>query len=492
MDHSEGVAATGPAGRNRFAFSAWLFLRLLALIHVIAFVSFWRQYPGLVGPHGLLPAQLYFDAVRAHLGPGGWSQLPSLCWFFGADGFLPVLCVAGIVCSLLLFAGVAPAPCLVFLWAGYLSLMGAGQVFYGYQWDALLLETTLLAIFVAPWTLAPLWDRTEPPRAARWLLWWLLFRLMFLSGAVKLTSGDALWRNLTALAVHYETQPLPTPLAWYAHQLPLWVQRVSCAIMFLIELLVPFLLLAPRILRHVAALLIAGFMVLIFLTGNYTFFNLLTVALCVLCLDDAWWGRVLRRAPTAAHSVRVAPRWLIVPLAVLIFSFTLVQGAARLSRGAAIPAFFWPVERTLDPFRTLNSYGLFAVMTSPRPELIIEGSNDGREWLPYELPHKPGDLARRPDFVAPGQPRLDWQLWFAAPETPEQNPWVFSLSDHLLRGTPEVLALFATNPFPGQPPRFVRVIRYEYHFTARAERARNGRWWTRTPLDYYVEPASLR
>jgi lipase maturation factor 1 len=365
-------------------------------------------------------------------------------------------------------------------------------VFYGYQWDALLLETTLLAIFIAPWSWAPLWTRTEPSRAARWLLWWLLFRLMFLSGAVKLTSGDAMWRNLTALAVHYETQPLPTPLAWYAHQLPLWIHRISCAVMFLIELAVPFLLLAPRTFRHAAALLIAGFMVLIYLTGNYTFFNLLTVALCILCLDDAWWARVLRRSPATARSVRRAPRWFVVPLAVFIFSFTLVQGAARLTRGAGIPGFFWPVERKLEPFRTLNSYGLFAVMTNPRPELIIEGSNDGREWVPYELPHKPGNLARRPDFIAPLQPRLDWQLWFAALETPDQNPWVFSLGDHLLRGTPEVLALFATNPFPDRPPHYVRVVRYEYHFTARAERDRNGHWWSRAPLDYYVEPASLR
>ena len=492
MDHGEAANVSVAAGRDRFAFAAWLFLRLLALIHVIAFTSYWLQLDGLVGPHGLLPAQAFFDAVRAHLGTGAWWQLPSLCWVFGADHFLSVLCAGGIVLSLLLFAGIAPAFCLTLLWAAYLSLVNAGQVLFGFQWDSLLLETTLLAIFLAPWSLCPLWRPVEPPRLGRWLLWWLLLRLMFLSGAVKLTSGDPVWRNLTALVFHYETQPLPTTLAWHVHQLPLWVQRLSCAVMFLIELPVPFLIFAPRRFRHVAALLIVGFMALIFLTGNYTFFNLLTIALCALCLDDAWWARVLRRAPVVAQPHRSVPRWLLVPVAVMIAVFTFVQGWARLTGYPPFRQSYFAAERVIGPFRSLNSYGLFAVMTTTRPELIIEGSNDGREWLPYELPHKPGDLSRRPDFVAPFQPRLDWQLWFAALEPAEQNPWVLALCDHLLHGTPEVLRLFATNPFPGQPPRFVRVVRFEYQFTNAAERARNGHWWRRTPLDYYVEPASLR
>jgi hypothetical protein len=490
------AAHTVPAGdgRNRFAFSAWLFLRLLALIHLIAFASFWMQLAGLIGPHGLLPAQAYFTAAHEQLGPRAWLELPSLCWIFGSGGFLSVLCAAGLLCSMLLFAGIAPAWCLTLLWMFYLSLVSAGQVFFGFQWDTLLLETTLLAIFLAPWSLAPLWRRSEPPRVARWLLWWLLLRLMFLSGAVKLTSGDPVWRNLTALAFHYETQPLPTTLAWHAHQLPLWFHRAACAAMFAIELATPCLLFAGRRLRHVAALLIAALMALIFLTGNYTFFNLLTVALCVLCLDDAWWARVRRRpVGVSLFTVSQKPlRWLLPPAAAFVFVFTLVQGCARLTGGAALPAFYWSAERALDPFRSLNSYGLFAVMTTTRPELVIEGSDDGREWLAYELPHKPGNPARRPDFVAPFQPRLDWQLWFAALEPPDQNPWVFSLCRHLLQGTPEVLGLFALNPFPHHPPRFIRVIRYEYRFTDAAVRQRTGNWWRRTPLDYYVEPLSLR
>src|SRR4051812_15505626 len=162
------------AGANRFAFASWLFLRLLALVHLIAFVSFWVQFEGLVGPHGILPAPAYFAAVREQLGPAAYAQLPSLCWVFGAGKFLHVLCAAGVALSLLLFAGIAPAVCLALLWAAYLSLNYAGQIFFNFQWDTLLLETTLLSVFLAPWSLLPLWRTHEPPRIARLLLAWLL------------------------------------------------------------------------------------------------------------------------------------------------------------------------------------------------------------------------------------------------------------------------------------------------------------------------------
>ena len=479
--------------RDRFAFAAWLFLRALALVYLVAFVSAWTQLPGLTGPHGILPAQYFFNAVHEQLGVSSYFDLPSLCWIFGAGKFLHVLCASGVVLSLLLFAGVAPAPCLALLWAGYLSLCAAGQVFFNFQWDALLLEATLPAAFLAPWSLLPLWRRPEPPRLARWLLWWLLFRLMFLSGVVKLTSGDPTWRNLTALTFHYETQPLPTPLAWFVHQLPAWFHRASCAGMFVVELVAPFCVFAPRAFRHRAALLIAAFMVLIALTGNYTFFNFLTFALCLLCLDDAWWACLLRRAPRApAADQRNAPIWPLRAFAAFTFSFTALITLPALIRTSPLGESLAPLENTLAPFRSFNTYGLFAVMTNPRPELIFEGSDDGRDWRAYEFFDKPGDLTRAPTWVAPFQPRLDWQLWFAALESPAQNRWVLTLCEHLLRGTPEVLAFFAKNPFPQKPPRFVRVVRYEYHFTDAATRARTGQWWRRTPMDFYIDPASLR
>ena len=515
---------------GRFAFSAWLFTRLLALVHLIAFVSFWVQLEGLVGAQGLLPASRYFTAIREQLGRPAFVELPTLCWWFGSDGFLHGLCAVGVVLSLLLFAGIAPPICLALLWAAYLSLNCAGQIFFNFQWDALLLETTLLAIFCVPWRWRPLWQRHEPPRAARWLLWWLLFRLMFLAGVVKLASGDPTWRDLSALTFHYETQPLPTPLGWFAHQMPRWWHRAECAGMFVLELFVPLFLFAPRTLRHNAALLLAALMAAVAFTGNYTFFNLLAIALCLLCLDDAWWAAALRwlsirricsparesrdRLHEAREKIpplpgraatefgiqvigdvpRPAPRWpalAVWPVAALVFVYSVTLALTAQVRGLRVPGFA-AVERFVAPYRSLNNYGLFAVMTNPRPELVFEGSADGRNWQAYEFPHKPGALARRPTWVAPHQPRLDWQLWFAALGTPQQNPWVLALCEHLLRGTPEVLGLLSDNPFAGKPPRYVRVVRFEYHFTDADTRARTGQWWRRTPMDMYVPAVSLK
>ncbi len=510
---SPSLPALTTEGQNKFAFAAWIFLRLLALIHLIAFVSFWTQLEGLIGPRGLLPADAYFSAVREHFGGTAFRQLPSLCWWFGTGTFLHVLCAAGVALSLLLFAGVAPALCLALLWASYLSLNCAGQIFFNFQWDALLLETTLLAVFLAPWRLfAPrggpgalssstgIWRPQEPPLLARLLLWWLLFRLMFFAGVVKLASGDALWKDLTALAVHYETQPLPTPLAWYSHQLPLWWHRAACAGMFALELLVPFFLFAPRALRHNAALLLSAFMVAVALTGNYTFFNLLAIALCLLCLDDAWWHQVLpARTRARFHVIRENARppfsWrrpVGMVAAAGVLAYTVAQELPVVFPKLGAPPGYARVTSLVGPFRSFNNYGLFAVMTNPRLELVFEGSDDRREWRPYEFPHKPGALTRRPSWVAPHQPRLDWQLWFAALGRPEHNRWVLQLCEHILRGTPEVFALLAENPFPAQPPRHIRVVRYEYHFTDPEVRARTGQWWRRTPVDLYVPPSSLK
>ncbi len=479
-----------PEGHNRFATGTWFFLRALAVVHLIAFTSLWVQLDGLIGPGGVLPAGPYLAAVREHLGLGAYWQLPTVCWWLGTDTALHLLCALGVICSLLLFAGLAPAASLVVLWLTYLSLCGVGQVFFNFQWDALLLEATFMAVWIAPWTWRPLWSRAEPPRLARWLLAWLLFRLMFLSGAVKLSSGDPSWANLVALTFHYETQPLPTPLGWHAHHLPAWFHQLSCAVMFVIELAAPFLFFAPwHHARHAAALATIGLMLLIALTGNYTFFNLLTIVLCLPLLDDAFWRR-----SSAATSVplRFAPRWMLATLGTGVVLFTAIQAGPSLVRSWRPPAAFGSVAAVVGPFRSLNNYGLFMVMTTERPELVIEGSRDGRTWLAYEFRHKPGDPGRRPTWVAPHQPRLDWQMWFAALGHLEHNRWVLSLCEHLLKNSPDVTALLAHNPFAAEPPRHLRIVRQDYRFTDRAQRARTGRWWERTPVEYYLAPTTLR
>jgi hypothetical protein len=508
-------------GANRFGFSAVVFFRLFALVHLFAFVSALTQLDPLIGPGGIAPAGAYLSAAHEQLGRSAYWQLPTLCWLFGTGAALQGLCVTGIVAAAALFAGLAPILCLAVLWACYLSIVNVGQMFYGYQWDGLLLEATLAALFAAPAAWWTGWRRHEPPRFGRLVLWWLLFRLMFLAGVVKLTSGDPTWRNLTALTFHYETQPLPTPLAWYAHQAPLGWHRAEVVGMFVIELGAPLLIFASRRLRHAAALAIGALMCAIAATGNYTFFNLLAVVLCLFCFDDAAWAGALRQPPLAAERVvdtpaeppdaveaespesyplqlrRPRPRLsrherIARVFAYFAFAYTGVLVIGNLAPAIGAPPGFRFVVPLVEPLRSFNNYGLFAVMTHPRLELAIEGSRDDKIWQPYEFPAKPGALDRRPVFVAPMQPRLDWQLWFAALEQPGQNPWLLSLYEQLLRGSPGVSRLLAHNPFAAAPPRYLRVLRYEYHFTDRATRAATGRWWDRQFVEVYAGPLSLR
>jgi hypothetical protein len=464
----------------------------------VGFASIWAQADGLVGPTGLLPAGQFLAAAKEQLGRQAWWDLPSLCWIFGTGRFIGVLCGTGICLSGILLAGYAQAVCLALLWAFYLSLVSVGQIFFDFQWDALLLESTLVAIFLVPWTLRRTQNGYDPAGLARYLAWWLLFRLMFLSGTVKLTSGDPTWRHLTALNFHYQTQPLPTPVAWFAQQLPGWFQVGSCALMFVVELAAPLCFIAPRRIRHVGALALIALQLLIAASGNYAFFNLLSIGLCLTCLDDDWWrarhwgvgytgsGNGAGRA--ARTQVRAtALRWF----AAFSVGVTFFESAAAVSPGAANSPLVRLVANGVGPLRSFNDYGLFAVMTVERPELVIEGSDDGHDWREYSLPYKPGDLSRRPPWVAPHQPRLDWQLWFAALSPPESNHWVGTLCEKLLTGNPAVIGLFSQNPFPDHPPRYLRVVRYRYEFTGRAERQRTGNWWRRTPIDFYIPPVAL-
>jgi hypothetical protein len=491
----EPIAA---ARDQSFAVGTRIFVGTVAISNAVAFASIWVQWRGLIGPSGILPAGQFLAAAREQLGPRALFDVPTLCWLFGAGRFVEVLCLLGIGLSLLLLAGCAPAACLGLIWVFHLSLVSVGQIFFDFQWDALLLESTLISIWLVPWTLGRSRGPHDPPKLARYLAWWLLFRLMFLSGLVKLASGDPTWRNLTALVFHYQTQPLPSPLAWYFQQFPEWLQKTSCAVMFAVELLAPLCIPGPRRVRHAAMASLVALQVLIALTGNYAYFNLLSIGLCLACIDDAWWSRMRRRAESTsddearirAPSLRPWPtllRWF----AALSVGVTFFESAAAVSRGAAGSPLVRAVASAVSPFRSFNDYGLFAVMTTERPELVFEGSNDGNDWREYGLPFKPGDLARRPRWVAPYQPRLDWQLWFAALDSAENNPWVGTVCARILQDDRDILGLFSANPFPDRAPHFVRVVRYQYEFTNYAERASTGNWWRRTPIDFYIPAVSL-
>ena len=502
-----------PSAIPTYEFSSRLFQRLLGVVFLIAFVSWAVQADGLVGKAGIWPFSRMFPIFRQSLGSRAWRMLPSLLWLHPTDGFLHLLVWGGAALSLLPILGFFPGPSFLGLWALYLSIASAGGDFMNFQWDALLIETGFLAAFLAPWK--PRLGRPGeggPPRLALWLMWWLLFRLMLESGIVKLASGDPTWRNLTALGFHYETQPLPTWIGWYAAKLPEAFQRFSAACVFVIELGAPWLLFWPGWPRRIAALTIVGFQILIGLTGNYCFFNLLTILLALLCIDDALWQKfgLLPRAFAAAEAVPDPKkledwgRWrraagqrsvlggAFAAFAIILFGLGAVQLVETAFEGAApYLSYVQPLLDDAAPWRTVNHYGLFAVMTTVRREIEIEGSRDGKNWKPYVFKWKPDDVMRRPAFVEPYQPRLDWQMWFAALGPWRRSPWFLGFMGKILEGNRDVLALLGEDPFPESPPQYLRALIYEYRFTDRAERDATGAWWTRKLLGLYCPVLSL-
>ena len=476
-----------------FAARRW-FLRAVGLIFLIAFVSLWVQIDGLIGSNGITPVREFLPAARAQLGDRALSILPTLCWFNSSDTFFHFLCGGGVVLSLVLIVGIAPALSLVGLVAFYLSLTIAGQTFLSFQWDILLIEIGFLSIFLAPWRLWPK-RGVDPPvsRAALFLLKVLLFKLLVMSGVVKLTSGDDSWWDLTALDYHYWSQPLPTVIGWWADQSPEWFKKFSVAFCLVVEIIVPFFIWAPRRLRLFACGLLIFLQVMIAATGNYCFFNLLTIALCLLLIDDDV-AASLRE--TRARRIATRPQdKLSICAATAVIVVTLPLNA-QLIYSALKPEAEWPrllgsVYARAEAFRIVNGYGLFRVMTKDRREIIIEGSADGLDWKPYEFKWKPGDVMRAPGWCAPHQPRLDWQMWFAALGSYRQNPWFVQLVISLLHGKPQVAALFERNPFPQNPPRYVRAALYRYRFTTAEEHRETGAWWKRQELGEYLPSVSL-
>lgn len=475
-----------------------IFIRFIGLIYFIAFASLFVQIVGLFGENGILPVRPFLNAVAEQTGSARYFLLPTVFWFAKGDLALRAVCGIGMGMSIALVAGWAPVPSLAVLWALYLSIFSIGREFLSFQWDILLLEAGFLAVFFAPLQWKMNVGRQRPPsRLILFLFHLLLFKLMFSSGLVKILSGDPSWRTLTAMRFHYETQPLPTWASWFVHQAPLWFQKSSTVAMFVIELAVPFLIFSPRRLRYAAFWALAGLQVSIMATGNYGFFNLLSVALCLLLLDDTFWPRFVRRRlderrrwsmdfPGAAW-----PRPLLVGVFSVVIFMNILTVPYRFGLRIPWPSLIVRAGRVFRPLRLANNYGLFAVMTTERREIIVEGSMEGRNWKAYEFKYKPGDPARRPAFVAPHMPRLDWQMWFAALSTARQNPWFVGFCFRLLKGSPEVSALLRTDPFPNGPPRFLRARSVRYRFTTLSEWRTEGTWWKRGEERAYLPPISL-
>ena len=445
-----------------FAFTGDLVYRGIALCALLAFASLWWQAEALIGERGVLPFGEYLSAIQDGLGVAGYWRVPTVLWLG-----IPMQAVFafGAACALVALAGRLRVLAAIGAYVAWLSVIGVGQTFTAYQWDTFLAECLFAAAILA-----------RSPVAGIWVLRLLALRFMFLSGAVKLLSGDASWADLTALNYHFETQPLPTLLAWYAHHLPEALLASAVVATFVVELALPALVFAPRRARALAA---AGFIaleLLILATGNYNFFNLLTIIVCLALLDDGF----LRRAGTPRERPRrrLGARWL----ATLLIALGLCQTAAAFVR-------FPNPASLVEPLRIVNRYGLFAVMTTVRRELVIEGTRDGTTWHEYEFPFKPGDTRRAPRWAAPHQPRLDWQMWFAALTVPQRAPWVYGLVYRLLDAESAVLEGL-DDPFNGEQPLAVRIVSYRYGFAPRQSDA-DG-WWVRSEPRLWLPPVRRR
>ncbi|MBI1784521.1 lipase maturation factor family protein [Candidatus Sumerlaeota bacterium] len=420
--------------------------------------------------------------------------MPTLFFFGSSDGIFQFAAWTGLILSIGVMLGISNGLILLLLWALYMSFEGAGQIFWGFGWELLLLETTVLGVFLSPFLNIKWFPKSAPPPAAViWLMRWLVFRIMLGAGLIKMR-GDPCWRDLTCLVYHYETQPIPNPLSWYFHQCPVWFHKGGVLWNHFIELVVPWFVFGPRRVRHAAGVLLASFQGILILSGNLSFLNYLTIVACISCFDDRFFRPFvpakMRDWIEEAHaqsrgSLRQKFSVGLFTAAVLILS---VRPALNLiAPNQAMNAAF-------DPLRLVNTYGAFGGVGKTRYEIIIEGTLDERpgpetQWREYEFKYKPGNPRRRPPIVAPYQPRLDWEIWFAAMSDYQHHPWLVHLVYKLLRGDSEGLALLDGNPFPGRPPRFIRARLFEYHFTSRSDP--RDQWWRRSFVSDYLRPVSL-
>jgi hypothetical protein len=475
----------------RYQLTRFVFLRLLGLSYFVAFLALAEQWRPLLGSDGLLPAADFLSQVRAHFGSlsAAFWRLPSLFWFDSSDALLAGISWFGVALSLAVVLGFANAPMLALLWALYLSFMHIGQIFYGYGWESLLCETGFLAIFLAP-ALSPKPFSGSVPWPVILLLRWLIFRVMFGAGLIKIR-GDACWTDLSCLAYHYETQPLPNPLSAGFHRLPERVHQLGVLFNHFAELVAPFGVFGPKRLRYAAGAVIIVFQSFLILSGNLSFLNWLTITIAIACFDDAAFRALTPEWLDARLSVRPEPlgrarRVVTGVLAVLIALLSLNPIVNLLSPSQRMNASF-------EPFGLVNTYGAFGSINRARNEVILEGTADAvlgptTRWSAYELPCKPGDPTRRPCVASPYQYKLDWQLWFAAFGSAGDEPWLIHLVDKLLQGDPVVDSLFRVQPFRGHPPHYIRASFYRYRF---APRALAGVYWQREYLGEYLRPLAL-
>ena len=488
--------------------SYWLtrfwFQRSLGTIYLLGFLIAANQFRALCGSDGILPARLFLKRVTF------WDA-PSLFWLNSSDtAFLVAACV-GVALAVLALSGLSDAfgyivSAVVWfsLWLLYLSFVNIGQTFYGFGWETLLLETGFLAIFLGP-------TKAAPPVIVIWLLRWILFRLMFGAGMIKIR-GDECWRDLTCMNYHWETQPMPNPLSWYLHLLPEWANKGAVLFNHFVELVVPFFFFGPRMFRQGAGILTIVFQGILILSGNLSWLNYITIVVAISCFDDSFLPGIPAFLQGVLGKVGIAtdisgtsgvflwvsggmPSLLIYSLVAVIFILS-IQPAMNLFSSSQM------MNSSFDPLHLVNTYGAFGSITRVRNEVIIEGTDDEMitihtKWKEYGFKGKPGDVDRMPPVISPYHLRLDWQMWFAAMSPYWQHPWILNFMAKLLEGNSQVLSLLRVNPFPDHPPRYVRALLYEYHFADRGSFNQAGnqsgkrQWWERKRVAPYLAPLSL-
>lgn len=504
-----GPRTPGPPG---YLLCRWLFLRALGLIYFSAFYSLTFQIRGLLGPDGVLPANLYLKQVAQNFGAVRYWYIPSSLWFGSSDRALMVLCWVGLIGALLLVVNLWPRGMLVICFVMFLSFVAAAQDFSSYQSDGMLLSAGLISIFFAPSGFRPAFGVREPPsRASLYLLQLLWFTIYFESGIAKYFGGDPSWRDFTAMDQYYQNGPLPTWIGWYAQQLPHRFQAGAAIFTLLVELVIVWMVFFPRRYRQTCFVVVTALQIGIILTANYAFLNYLVLWLGILLLDDiflaklvpASWARAVlsienTEQPSASLSgneqatsrlirahvlMSAGGLWITSLLFAWLLYANFVLIVAQLGRATPLP--MKPVT-ALEPFRVANQYGLFGRMTWKRLEIEFQGSEDGQHWTAYPFRYKPQRLNEAPRIYAPYQPRFDWNLWFASLDYWRENPWVVRVEQLLLVNDKDVLALFRSNPFPQAPPTHVRAALWQYWFTDRATKRATGMWWRREYQGLYA------
>jgi len=485
----------------------WIFLRALGLIYYSAFFSLAFQIRGLIGPHGILPAGEYLQALAERFGHAGYWYAPTLLWISSNSRMLTGICWVGMIASLLLVLNFWPRGMLAVCFLCFLSFVSAAQDFSAYQSDGMLLEAGFIAMYFAPAGFRPGWGEASPPsRASLFLLIWEGFRIYFESGVAKIMGGDPQWRNFTALDEYYQNGPLPTWIGWYMQHLPHWFHAATAFVTLALELGLAWMMFLPRRFRILCFFIVTIWQIGIILSANYTFLNYLVLALGFLLLDDrflppylpGFWKRSCLAAKEAKPlgEPRAEKDWrkkLRAQFSALKLAFTAVMLtwifyvtlAEMVWMVKPLPFPTSPVS-ALEPFRIANRYGLFAGMTRGRYEIEFQGSDDGQTWVVYPFRFKPQNPSKAPGIYAPYQPRFDWNLWFASLSSWRQEPIVVRTEQSLLRGDGDVLLLFAGNPFPHAPPRQVRCVIWQYRFTTPAEKRSQGMWWKRQQLGLYA------